>query len=426
MELLPETDDLIPLRGALVGAARPDGSLAWSGSEAYATLDTRVLDADALEAALPDVLESVRARTEAVYGRVVVALRAAAAGDEAAAARALVEAGEAEEDAGRLDAAEEFYQRAARLGRRPRDRGVEGLALRRLARVARARGRLVESLRDYQRGFHLAEAMGDRGGAVVACQGMGNVLLDQGRWSDAERWYLLGLERVGEEPTRERWQLEVNLSLATRRAGRLEESGVWLRRAEDTAAALSDAGARVILRNARGLLRLAEGDVAGAERAYRSALEVAETPAARATVLINLAEALIAGMRLREAESVVRELERVALAFRLVGFLPHAYRALGAVGRERGDAEGFVFYEQALALCVQEGLPGLEIALTQEEYGLFELRIGNRDAAVARLEEARAMLSPSGAGPDLARIEEALRSLAGVSDRPARNSSEEE
>jgi tetratricopeptide (TPR) repeat protein len=222
MELLPETDDLIPLRGALVGAARPDGSLAWAGSEAYATLDTRVLDADALEAALPDVLESVRARTEAVYGRVVVALRAAAAGDEAAAARALVEAGEAEEDAGRLDAAEEFYQRAARLGRRPRDRGVEGLALRRLARVARARGRLVESLRDYQRGFHLAEAMGDRGGAVVACQGMGNVLLDQGRWSDAERWYLLGLERVGEEPTRERWQLEVNLSLATRRAGRLE------------------------------------------------------------------------------------------------------------------------------------------------------------------------------------------------------------
>ena len=60
MELLPDTDDLIPLRAALLGAAETDGTLAWSGSEAYATLDTRLLDPDALEAAANAILKAER------------------------------------------------------------------------------------------------------------------------------------------------------------------------------------------------------------------------------------------------------------------------------------------------------------------------------------------------------------------------------
>jgi tetratricopeptide (TPR) repeat protein len=411
MELLPDTDDLIPLRAAVAGAAEVDGSLAWSGSEAYATLDTRLLDAEALEAALPEVVERVRARVEAVYGRVAAALRAAAAGDDAGAARALVEAGEAEEGAGRLDAAAELYRRAAELGRRPRDRSAEGLALRRLGRAARARGELDRSLRLYHDGYGIAEAMGDAEGMVVACQGMGNVLSDQGRWEEAAGWYARGLGRVGESRGRTRWQLEINLSNVARRAGRVEESEDWLKRAERTAEALGDDAARVYLRNALGLLRWARGDAAGAEAAYREALADAGAPAERATVLINLAEALVGQLRLKEAEATVRELERTALAYRLVGYLPHAYRALGAVARERRDAEGFVFYEQALTLCAQEGLPEMETALTQEEYGWFESELGSRESATARLEEARAIFARLGSGPELARVEERLRLL---------------
>lgn len=411
MELLPDTDDLLPLRAAVAGAAEVDGSLAWSGSEAYATLDTRLLDADALEAALPAVVELVRARVEAVYGRIVVALRAAAEGDEAGAARALVEAGEAEEAAGRWEAAAEFYRRAAELGRRPRDRSAEGLALRRLGRAARARGELDRSLGLYHDGYRIAEAMGDGEGMVVACQGMGNVLSDQGRWVEAEGWYARGLAKVVDAQGRTRWQLEINLSNVARRAARMEESEGWLQRAEQTAGSLGDAAARVYLRNALGLLRLAQGDAAGAEAAYREALASAGAPAERATVLINLAEALVVQLRLREAEGAVRELERTALAYRLVGYLPHAYRALGAVARERRDAEGFVFYEQALTLCAQEGLPEMEVAVTQEEYGWFESELGSRESAAARLKAARAIFARLGSGAEFARVEERLRQL---------------
>jgi tetratricopeptide (TPR) repeat protein len=412
MELLPDTDDLIPLRGAVAGSGREDSSLAWSGSEAYGTVDTLLLDLELLQRAIPEAIVRERERVEAVYARVGEALRSVAAGEEAAGARALVAAGEVEEGAGRLPAAESFYRRALALGRRPHDRRTEGLALRRLGRVARARGELDESLRLYRGSFEVADAMEDAAGSVVACQGMGNVLSDRGGWDEAVVWFERGLERAGDSPTRERWQLEVNLSNVHRRAGRLRESEAWLRHAERTVETLEDAAGRVYVLNSRGLLRLATGDAAGADSTYESALAYATTPAERATVLINRAETLLRLGRIIDSEAAVRELERTALAHRLVGFLAHAYRALGAVARARSDGDGFIFFEQALSIAEQEGGTELEAALTQEEYGLFQAALGDRDSGIARLEVAKAGFTRLGSAPDIERVTNEIRELS--------------
>lgn len=412
LALLPDLDELLPLREALVEASRPDPSRAWAASEAYATVDSRLADADALRARLPEVLEAMRARVEAVYGRAVDAVRAAAAGDDAGAARALVEAGEMEEGAGRVEDAEAFYHQALQLGRRPRDRTLEGLALRRLGRVARSRGALEAALRLYRQGFEVAEAQRDTEGMVVACQGMGNVHGQRGEWAEAERWYLRGLELAGDDPSRERWQLESNLSLIARRAGRLEESGRWVSRAEATVAELGDEAGRYFVHNTRALWHLAREEPAEAERHFRRALELAPGPPARAPALVNLGEALLAQGRLSEAERFLREAERISVAHRVVASLPYVYRGLGALARERRDADGLVFFEQALDLCRAPGAPPWELATTQQEYARFEEVMGDREAALARLREAVEILEGLGAGPERDRVVSEIDRLA--------------
>jgi len=408
---LPETDELAYLREALIGASREDAERAWASSEAYATLDTRLADADALEAQLPALVERVRRRTEAVLRHSLRALRALERGDPAEAARALVAAGEEEEGERRLDEAERWYRKALELGRKPRDRRAEGLALRRLGRVAVERGEFERAARLYREGYEVAVAARDTAGAVVACQGMGNAHVYQGMWEEAERWYARGLELIGEEapPSRDRWLLESNLSVATRRAGRPEESRAWLERAERTAAALGDDEARLYVENARGMLHAAHGEHAEAEAAYRRALGGTGTATLRASVLTNLADSLRDQGRLAEAERVLRELELLAVTHRLVPVLPYVYRGLGAVARRRGDAEGFLFYEQALDLCRAPGSPPVELAATQHEYALFEEETGRPESAVERLREALATYERLGAAPEAARAAEDLR-----------------
>ncbi|HEX8272176.1 MAG TPA: hypothetical protein VF615_05960 [Longimicrobiaceae bacterium] len=413
---LPDSDELAPLREALIGASRDDAGRAWAASEAYATLDTRLADTAALEAQVAALAERVRERTEAVLRHTVRALRALEAGDPGGAARALVAAGEAEEADGRLDEAELHFRRALELGRKPRDRRAEGLALRRLGRVAAARGEFARAAGLYRRGWDVAEAQRDREGMVVACQGMGNAAVYEGRWEDAVEWYARGVALLeGAPPSRDLWLLESNLSVAERRAGRLERSAEWLERAERTAAALDDGEARLYVENARGMLLAARGDHAGAEAAFRRALEGGGTPSLRGSVLTNLADALLAGGRAAEAERVLRELELLAVARGLAPVLPYVYRGLGAVARARGDAEGFLFYEQALELCRRPGSPPVELAATQHEYARFEEAVGQTESARERLREALEIYARLGAaaetaraGEDLERLEETL------------------
>jgi tetratricopeptide (TPR) repeat protein len=411
LSLLPELEELLPLREVLAGSSRADEERAWAESAAYSTLDTRLAEPEAIERLVPELVERVRSRVEAVYRSVAEALAAAARGDDAAAARALVAAGEAEEAAGRLEAAEAYFERARARGRRSRDRSSEGLAVRRLGRVARVRGELERAHSLYRAGPEVAEAQRDRAGMVVACQGLGNVHVERGEWAAAVEWYLRGLELVGEAPSRERWELESNLSAATRRAGWLEESEAWVARAEATLAATGDEAGRAYVWNARGLLRVARGDLQGAEAEYRRAVQASGDPAERAPVLVNLAECLTRQGRLRDAADALRAAERDALSRRLLASLVHVYRGLGEIARLRRDPDGFVFFEQALELCDAPGRSPLELALTQEEYGRFRAELGEAEEARARLGLALEIYRELTAPVEVARARAALAAL---------------
>lgn len=412
LKALPEVDDVAHLREALLGASHEDAERAWSASEAYVTVDGRLVDAAALESQVAALAEKARARVEAVLRHSVAALRAVEDGDHASAARALVAAGEVEEAAGRLDAAAACYRQALALGRKPRDRRAEGLALRRLARVARERGELDEALRLYLGGYEVAVAQRDAEGAVVGCQGVGNVYVDRGQWEQAREWYRRGLALAGEErPSRALWQLYANLAVVARRIGDLDASAEWLERAAAVVRALGDEAGTLPVENGRARLLEERGDHAAAEAAYRRSLEAEGPPAHRATVLSALADSLLAAGKPREAEAAARELERTALVHGLATLLPHAYRTLGGAARERGDEEAFVFYEQALDLSQAPGSPPIERAHTLAEYARWERVMGRAESAAARLEEALAIYRRLGTGPEIGRVERELARL---------------
>ncbi|MQA92007.1 MAG: tetratricopeptide repeat protein [Gemmatimonas sp.] len=400
LDMLSSLEDFDPVRTALVGASFDDPDHSWGASELYRTVESRLLDVEALEGEIPRLVREEATRLERVWRQTAEALRALAAGDPAGAARALVAAGEAEEEAGHADAAERLYGRALELGRKPRDRSPEGLALRRLGRLAKARGELATAIRYYRQGYDIAEAQRDAEGRVIACQGLGNCHVDEGRWDEAERWYRRGLELVGERPVRERWQIESNLSIVTRRAGELEASGRWLTMARVTVASSGDREADVYLANAEGLLRVAEQRLDEAEAVYNAALNAAGSPAARATVLINLAECLLLQGRAAESAEVTREVERIAIAHRLHPFLLHVYLGLGAAARATNDPDALVFYEQALTLA-RAGGNASEVAHVLREYALQERAQGAIESAAARLHEAAELFGRCGSRVEL-------------------------
>lgn len=401
LKALPDADDLAPLREALLGAWRADAGLGWADAEAYATVETRLADPAGVEAQIGALADRVRARVEEVMRHAVRSLHALQAGDPAEAARHLVAAGEVQERARRLEEAERYFERALELGRKPRDRRAEGLALRRLGRVARARGDWPRAEKLYAQGYEVAVAQRDVEGAVVACQGLGNVNVDQGRWDEARAWYLRGVEQCPPEPpSAEHVHLCNGLAVVERRLGDTDEAADWLSLAGEGARALEDEGLLGYIDNGWGMLELARGTPARAEAAFRRALARALDPFARTTVTANLAEPLLRQGRHREAQAAAREAEALALHHRAVLRLPDVYRVLGMVAGARRDPEGFVFFEQALEICRRHRLPPFEAAVTQHHYGRFQAALGDVEPAAARLREARRMYDEIGARMD--------------------------
>jgi tetratricopeptide (TPR) repeat protein len=413
LDTLPALDDLVPLREALLAASVEDVEQRWADGRRYRALGGRLADLAEVRRQASALAEEVRRRTEAVMSYALDALEALERGDHAAAATALVRAGEVEESAGRLDPAERLFAAALEHGRRPRDRRAEGLALRRLGRVARARGDAAEASRLYRRGLEVAEAQRDVDGAVVACQGLGNVAVDQGLWTDARDWYLRGLSTLGEDgaPSVLRWQLLANLAVVERRAGELAAAEAWLVRARREADAVDDPVGRHYAAHGWARLSLTRGDCAAAEREARRALEMPSDAGSRIAARLTLAEALLGDGRPTEAEAEARRAELDALSNRLTGRLPDVYRALGKAAQSRGDAEGFLFFEEALSICEAHALPALERAMVQHDYGRFERWAGNLEAAAARLRAALDGFVQLGSGAEADAVRAELAAL---------------
>jgi tetratricopeptide (TPR) repeat protein len=270
--------------------------------------------------------------------------------------------------------------------------------------------------RRYQESFEVSVAQRDDGGAVVACQGLGNVYVDQSRWSEARQWYLRGVERCpAHPPTAEYVHLCVGLSVVERRLGDLDAAAEWLARGEAGAAGLSD-GLMAYVDYGWGRLHLVRGEAEDAESAFRRALGREVDPVTRVAFMAGLSEPLLRQGRTREALAVARDAEALAIHSRAVAKLPDVYRALGAAAAARGDPEAFLFYEQALEVCRDHGLPAFEAAATQHHYGRLEARRGDAEAAAARLGEAYRLYTELGARIEADEVAGELRRMGAAVD----------
>src|SRR5688572_18740961 len=158
---LPEQNDLAPLRQALLRASVADAARAWARSSAYATVDKRVIGADALRSAIADARAAEHARVDALYNAVGEVLEFAAQRDDAAAALRLVAIGESAEAEENYRTACAYYDIAARFTEQLADRRVRILALRRMARAFGALGDVDRAISLFRSCLEQAVTAGD-------------------------------------------------------------------------------------------------------------------------------------------------------------------------------------------------------------------------------------------------------------------------
>lgn len=388
--VLPDLDDLRPFWRRLAERSAPDPERTWSGSGHLGTLGSRIVDVAGVDEVAGELAAAEAERLGRLYATVARVLRRVEADDPVGAARALLDAAAMEEGGERMDRAEAFAVSAYDLVRDLRDQTTASLALRRAARAARALGRLGDAEGRYREAHRLARDSFEHRGAAEAAVGLGNVLLEEGAWAEAETWYRRSLEALDEVegPTSERWHAMLNIHITLRSRGRLEESVEWLERAEEEADRVGDPDGEVYLENARGQLEMAAGRFDAAEEHLRRAASAAEAAGPDVVIRTNLAEALLAQDRVLEATEEAREAERRAVTDGVFPRLPEVYRLLGRIAAQDGNPEAFVFFERALKLVEEHGLPGLEAAVTLQAYGAMERSRGHEE--IAEELEARA------------------------------------
>jgi len=406
LALIPDLEELLPFTDALIGTSHPDAEKRWARSGAYATLGMRVVDPARLAEMVPRLAERMRERTERLFALVLEAVQQQEAGNPGGAAEVLVRAGEAEEEERQLQKAEKFYSLALEIARDLRRKAPQILALRRLGRVTRTAGRLDEAWGWYHQSYTLSVDQMDLSGQIIACQGLGNLCDDRGERVSAQEWYERGLAlAAGIDDPALTWPFYSNLSVLAMFRGDLAEADALLAQARSCFEAIGDPGLMFFWYNNRGLLRLESDAPAEAEEAYRDALGRGPDPFWEITIRGNLGQALLRQGRLFEAEEEARRAEEVAILHRYIPQLVDVYRLFGDISRERGDEEGFVFFEQALEVCRERGLPPVHAAGVYHGYGLL-LRACHRPAeALAYLDQARAIYARLGLARELSRVE---------------------
>jgi tetratricopeptide (TPR) repeat protein len=388
--LLPDVEELRPLTDGLLGRSSPDAERRWAGSGELATVGERLVSLEELETMIPSILEGVHEHLSRLYGAVAEALRALAANDHESALPALLAAAAIERDAGRLLEAEAFLDAALALSARLRDGRAALPALLEGARVARAIGRWEDAEARYGKAASLAEDAEDWAAAATARVGAGNLAVDRGRWEVARRRYDEAdrVVRMLPRGSPQEWHLALNRSIVAREEGRIADAEALLAHAEAALGESSRREGRAILSNARGQLLRVRGRDEEAEFAFRRALDAADSPDARVTIAVNLADTLVATGHVLEAGETAREAEELALRARVVPRLPEVYAALGRVAAARGHADAFVFFERALEVIRERRLPEIERARALDAYGVYDLERKEEESGRARLEEA--------------------------------------
>ena len=414
LRLLPDVEDLAPLRGFVVSLSSSRGPEAWTAAEPNRTIGKRTLDPTALRARVPQVLNHVTGRVAVLYEAAVDALESEQSGDLSQAVRALVRAGEYEEQGVRYSQAHAWYRQALGIAEQLRDRQPEMEALCHLGRLEATRGYLDEGARAFQRSLALAEAESDNEHAAGACRGLGDVLFAQSQWAGAEAWFNRGLQ-FAKSNRALAGSLSLGLGETAVRRGQLTLAAERLQRALESFEAIGDTAGVIRTLLARGLMDAAQGQTAEVLASYREALSrlpVANAdPVLELAVRLRLAELYLELGRLPDAEDEARRAEDLAITHQQRGSLARVYVIMGKLRGRQGDENGFVFFEQAIELC-RSGEPARRLeAEVYREYARFRTTMGDRHEARAYLERARELLEPFGDDVARERIDEELRQL---------------
>jgi tetratricopeptide (TPR) repeat protein len=417
LRLLPNLEALMPLRGLLLSSARPDERVQWGSGGPYLTIGKRDVEPGELTRRVGPVLAVVTEHIGALYRAYVEALEAQERGEPTSAVTALLGAGRREEHVGRLEQASAWYEVALALAEGLQDRRPEVETLLACGRVCLAHGWYAEGGRHYQRALVLAEAGFDQAGAIDACIGLGGVAFERAEWAGAQAWYsrALRLVEAGGDGLR-LGRIEHQLGLLARRQGDLARAGEHLRRARECLEPLSAGHEMARVLDAQGELDAALGRPGPAAEAFREALAWVRRdehdPGLDITIRLHLAELLLDTGRWLEAEEEMRRGEQLAITSNQTRGLVRIYTLLGTLRGRQGDETGFVFFEQAIALCRALEGPPIDEARVYDAYGLFRQSCGGPDEARAYLERAREIFRSLGVDAEVERVEAELQALS--------------
>lgn len=417
LRLLPGLEALGPLRGLILASSTPDESSRWGSAAPYLTVGKWTLSIDQVRRSIPPLLERISLHLSQLYHHFADALASEQEGDLTGVVEHLLRAARLEEQVGRYEPARQWGAVAlgvaeALITRRPE---IESLAF--LGGTARAQGEYLAAARHYQRALVLAEAEFDEAGAIDASEGQGIVALMQGQYQGAGAW-LARAERLaaGETHVVRRGRILRELAEVAHRQGDAPLAEARLRGAREIFEPRGEALEMAQLLDAQGRLHLAAKQPQTSLAAFREALawlmRGGRDPRVECGIRLHLAELHLAAGREVDAEEEMRRAEKVAIGHDLGRRLVQVYTHLGMLRGRQGAETGFVFFEQAMALCRLLGpAPTLE-AEVYHQYGIFKAGLAQPDEARGWLERAKELFASTGGGASLELIDEELRHLS--------------
>ncbi len=334
-------------------------------------------------------------------GREVLAGLRLDSGDKAAVLEAL---GEAEMFAGQMEDARSHWQEALAIARRSGERRIEGTALGWLGRVHLLQGRMDEARAHFEGALAIHRELGSRHFEAVFTEYLGAADVEQCRMDEARERLESALALYREEGNRRSEAKTLGmLAILHRDRGHLGEA---LREVERALAIHREVGDRRMEGLVMGQLatvRYDQGDFENARSGYQAALGITREVGARRVEGVLLANLGNLDLRMGHLDDARAHLEAA---------LP--------IARQIGDlrVEGTVLGNLADVLLLQDRIEEARAVLTGAETILrridfptvlgnilcsraaLERRSGNKSAAIAALNEARAILVKIGAGPD--------------------------
>jgi class 3 adenylate cyclase len=231
----------------------------------------------------------------------------------------------------------------------------------------------------------------------------------RGSWADAEREAKRACEELGRYDLVLSGEAQYAVGEVRLRVGDLEGAREAFRQAHQLSREPEPG---------KSLLRLAEGDAAGANTSIRRALAGVES---RAFIQARLLPAAVEiGLAAGDLDSVaqhVAELERIAGSFRTTAVTAAAENARGLLLLARGDAAtALARLRHAVELWHEIGAP-YETARARAALGEAYRADGDDDAARPEFESAKAAFERLGALPDAKRVGQLLGDEQGIAAR---------